>query len=385
MTIKEQSTNFISILILIFFTFSCIEEFRPELDNFDNLLVLDGKITNGPGPYTIKLSISSDVDIIDIEPLSNATVVISEEGGIEETLIEVNPGEYKTQVDGIQGKIGESYKISITSANGKQYESPYQLLKTPSNIESVEAVVEHQILPPDNFETVGYQFYVNSETSPYEQDYYVWFLEATYKYRAQLEVAFVYEGALRELEDHDSLRICYVNYTINEVFTASTDNLVTPKIIQQPIIFVSGKGSQLLIRYSLLTKQYSVSEEAYIFWNAIEKQAALGGSLYTAQPYQIRGNIKNINDDDDPVLGYFLVAGVSENRIFIDAPSGLPEPAECFINSEDLGRRLLYSFPNEWPIYLGERDGVLGIVLGGCIDCTSLNGSALEQPDFWEE
>ena len=385
MNIKKKSTIFIGIVVLIFFTFSCIEEFRPELDNFDNLLVLDGKITNEPGPYTIKLSISSDVDFINIEALSNATVVISEEGGIEETLIEVNPGEYKTKVDGIQGKVGENYKISITTANGKKYESPYQELKTPTNIESIEGVVEYHILPPDNFETIGYQFYVNSETSPYEQDYYVWFLEATYKYRAQMEVVYAYEGYYRELEDPDSLRLCYVNYTINEVFTANTDNLVSPQISQQPLAFVSGKGAELLIRYSLLTKQYSVNEEAYNFWNAIEKQAAAGGSLYTAQPYQIKGNIKNINDDNEPVLGYFLVAGVSENRIFIDAPNGLPEPAECFINSEDLFRRLLYSFPNEWPIYLGERDGELGIVLGGCIDCTSLDGSSLEVPDFWEE
>jgi len=34
----------------------------------------------------------------------------------------------------------------------------------------------------------------------------------------------------------------------------------------------------------------------------------------------VRGNVNNIADIEEPVLGYFMVAGVSEKRIYTDRP-----------------------------------------------------------------
>lgn len=36
------------------------------------------------------------------------------------------------------------------------------------------------------------------------------------------------------------------------------------------------------------------------------------------------GNVKNQDDPDEPVLGYFLVAGMDEKRIFLQRPAELP-------------------------------------------------------------
>lgn len=41
---------------------ACRDEFMPDVDKYDNLLVVDGMITNEPGPYKIKISRTSNVN-----------------------------------------------------------------------------------------------------------------------------------------------------------------------------------------------------------------------------------------------------------------------------------------------------------------------------------
>jgi hypothetical protein len=372
------------LLALIVAATSCVEEFQPELDEFENLLVIDGNISNEEGPYTIKLSISSGLEIIAPEPVEAATVTIVEENGVSEILTEINPGTYQTAVGGIKGIIGNNYKLLI-STNGNQYESEYELLKAPTPIESVEAAVEYRAFPDAPEEVAGYQFYINSATSPYEQDYYLWTMEGTYKYKSSLLIYYVFEGTLKEFDDIDSLETCYRTYRIGEVYTANTDNLLVPKVSAQPLHFLPATDKKLTIRYSMLTKQYSVSKNAYDFWHSIEQQSSNGGSLYSAQPYQIKGNLKNINDPDEPVLGYFTVAGVSENRVFVNKPEGvdiyIPDCALDYMGFP----YIFATTASEWPIYVTQGDGGgLAISTPGCMDCRKVGG-ILAAPEFWIE
>ena len=47
---------------MVVLTSSCIKEYWPKLESGgENLLVVDGQITNAAGPYTVKLSRSSSV------------------------------------------------------------------------------------------------------------------------------------------------------------------------------------------------------------------------------------------------------------------------------------------------------------------------------------
>ncbi|KAA3637718.1 MAG: DUF4249 domain-containing protein [Bacteroidetes bacterium] len=368
-------------LCLAFLLFSCVEEFQPELDEFDNLLVVDGEITNEPGPYTINLSISSGLEIIKPEPVTGAQVVIIEEFGPAETLTEISPGTYQTAEGGIQGQIGKKYKLTI-NLGGKKYESEYELLKEPTDISSVDAQLEYRAFPDAPEEVPGIQFYVNTEASPHFKDYYLWRFEGTYKYQSSLLIYYVFEGTLYDFEDHDSLKTCYRTYKVGEVFTTNTDNLSVAQVNNKPLFFLPATDRKLTIRYSLLTKQYSISKEAYDFWHGIELQTSNNSSLYTSQPYQIRGNLKNVTDPDEPVLGYFLVAGVSENRIFVERPSEV----EIFIPDCALDY-MAYAYifdtgPDEWPIYVTQGEFGRAIAAPGCMDCRRLGG-VLEQPDFW--
>ena len=68
-------------IILIILIGSCVEEYMPDISKSENLLIVDGGITNDPGPYNIILSISQGVQDAITLPYSGAQVVIEEKDG----------------------------------------------------------------------------------------------------------------------------------------------------------------------------------------------------------------------------------------------------------------------------------------------------------------
>ncbi|MCB9036371.1 MAG: DUF4249 domain-containing protein [Lewinellaceae bacterium] len=361
---------------------SCIEEFQPALKNFDNLLVVDGHIANEPGPYTIKLSTSANLDIVKYNPLPGATVAIEEENGPVEILIETEPGVYQTSASGIQGEIGRKYQLRIATPDGRRYESGFEEIKQPTEIASVSAKYDTRYYDAEEGPIPGYQFYIGTGPSPYEKDYYLWLMEGTYKYKADLNITHVYTDRIRPFQNGDSLKTCWLTYQVSKLTTASTANQAERQLAGVPLFFLRGDNKKLSIRYSLLTRQYSISHEAYLFWNGIERQSSQDGSLYTTQPYQIRGNIRNVQDPDEPVLGYFFAAGVSENRSFFNPPPELNVHLPvCGLDYDGIQAA---PPPEYWPVFVTTGDEGLALSGRGCLDCRELGGS-ITPPEFWEE
>ena len=119
----------------------------------------------------------------------------------------------------------------------------------------------------------------------------------------------------------------------------------------------------------------------------MRRQQQESGGLYETQPLQIRGNVYNINDPEELVLGFFNVSSSSEKRIFVDAQSELGFPRiDCILDT-------IYSMdeippPVYYPVYMRSLSqfGVgppYGVGRGICFDCTSLGGTTVK-PDFWK-
>lgn len=120
-----KSLLIISITILTsFFIFSCEEVIDPEelnLDNHESQIVIEGHITNQPGPYTI--SITKSINYFSDEEFSgvnNATVVLSDNTGQTETLTYVQGSEGLYQSATFEGIEGREYFLDV-SYNGNNY------------------------------------------------------------------------------------------------------------------------------------------------------------------------------------------------------------------------------------------------------------------------
>jgi len=388
---------------------SCTEKFQPKLDNkYDELMVVDGKITNTPGPYTVTLSTSSEIDNIAFKPLPNATVIISDDLGNTETLVETDLGVYNTAASGIQGVVGRRYKVSINTPEGKSYESALEELKAPIGIDTVKALTETQLIPnQDDVSKSGYQFYVSSQTAEGNETFYYWELEETYEYNARWIIYYMFfkeddrslivnrstfnlffENHPQNLirPENSFLHTCWKSSPVKERFTYRTTNLSEQTIKDLPLHFIPFEDIKLSKRYSLLVKQLSISQNAYAFFNSIEDQTSEEDLLYTKQPYQIRGNIFNTEDIDEPVLGYFLTAGSSERRIFVK-PKYTYIFTGCDPETTNFYHTLRSSNFSSWPVYIVEiPTGSIGIpafVSPYCYDCRLQGGDTI-QPAYWK-
>ena len=106
------------------------------------------------------------------------------------------------------------------------------------------------------------------------------------------------------------------------------EDLIINSILSGGANFISGQEIQfidpvlsdrLTQEYSILVKQYSVSQEEFDFWNNLKKAGEAGGDIFALQPFTVMSNIHNVNNNNERILGYFEVSAVSQKRIFITA------------------------------------------------------------------
>ena len=381
-------TRLMSLAIFLAMT-SCIDEYWPEITKYQNIIVVDGKITSDPGPYTVQLSFSTDVNLPQLHPYASCLVSIHDDEGNFELLEEYQEGIYKTSPSGLQGIVGRSYRIHIETPDGQEYDSEFEELLEPVEIESVYAVIETREDTSTNHDLEGYQFYINTHPVSNDSSYFLWQLEYTYKYKTDFRINYMFDGRMHFVMNTDTLRRCWLTDRVHEIFTTSTAGLTEPAITKFPLHYVSTETRALTIRYSLMVRQYTMSEPAYRYWNSLYEQEAGQGGLYSKQPYQINGNIVNKAQPDQPVLGYFLVAGIREKRIYVDRPNELTfYHVVCKLTDADFEAYMFIymTSSSEWPLYvtisLDNNQRALPHQL--CIDCTK-RGGTLIKPDFWTD
>jgi len=107
----------IFVVILMFITlllFGCQKVINVNLVEAAPSLVIEGLITDSVGPYMVKISQSgSYFNQPVLPPVSDATVVISDNAGTIDTLKEILPGIYLTSK--IQGIVGRTYTLTVLS------------------------------------------------------------------------------------------------------------------------------------------------------------------------------------------------------------------------------------------------------------------------------
>ncbi len=107
--------------LLFFVLFSCTKVINVNLNNANPNIVIEGVVSDAPGPYQVQLTQTvnfSDPNVF--PPVTGATVKITDSTlGITDLLKEVVPGTYVTQKL-LQGVTGHTYQLYVLS-NGQTY------------------------------------------------------------------------------------------------------------------------------------------------------------------------------------------------------------------------------------------------------------------------
>lgn len=285
------------ILLLSICCFSCVDQLEFEIDSRNDILIVDGRISNGE-IASVRLAKSAafsgtfDGGIEQAE--GGAELFLRTAGGKEIPLLEQGIGTY----EGGTGQIGETYTLFITTADGKKYQSSPQKINQPILIEEMAALpYEAQVISPNtNLTQDRDAFQLGSTfTFPAEDAYIRW------RWIYSLTVG----SRSRTFRD--------VNYVEVE---ASTDyaskfqeNFPVYNIVCPNALTCAG------YEYSFRVWQYRINKDIHDFWALAEAQRSIDGSIFDAAPAKIIGNIKSLDNPNETVLGIFSGVGIDETDI----------------------------------------------------------------------
>lgn len=364
---------------------ACIRPFVPDLEKYDELLVVDGGINDGPGPYLVKISKSARTKERSQEiPFSRCRVVVEDDLGNSFTFQETMPGRYETDSADFRAVPGRAYKLKVVTPKREEYESNPEILPRGLKIEAITHQVEHKIAPDLFFGRDGYQFYVDVEATPTTNNYLMWQMQSTFKFKADYGIAAFYAGALHYVLDNDTLRTCYRTKDVLDIFLLNTNELQQRKVNHFPLHYEDNYTKALSIRYSLNVKQFTIGKSAYEYWSTIKKIRDSGGELYTQQPFQVKNNLKCISDPEKSALGYFMLAGISEKRVFITPIGIILRHEKCLIvKPQKYPVDRVKDRPDLWPFFFAYDEGGMWYVEQECVDCRRTG--TLTKPPFWED
>lgn len=362
---------------------SCKDEFLLDNYAFDDVMVVDGAITNQQGPYSIRISKATMVNNNGKNPYEDCIVTIFDNEGNYEVCNETKPGIYESLNNSIQGEVGNSYYLKIETPNGRIYQTEPQQMLEPVEIDTVYAELTYKYLGDySDGTTSGYQFYTSTKLASKADCYLLWNLEETYQYSTDydlyaIDVKGVFKYVGQDTSDiFQDLKWCWKTEPVGFLSVAETGSLDKPQIKNHPLHFVGTNSRKLTKRYCLFLKQYSITKEAYLYWKNIEDQISSDNFLILSQPFDIKGNVKNIKDPTETVYGYFTVASVSNKRVFFNKPEASFGYDKCVV---------IVPIPPAQPLsdyYVKTEDGTVGSVEKRCLDCRN-HGGDIVKPEFW--
>ncbi|GAB3989271.1 hypothetical protein GCM10028807_13810 [Spirosoma daeguense] len=333
---KRRSLAYIQLFLFGLLVVACVTEFQPGTVSILPSLIVEGQITNQPGPYSVRLTQTADYSFKSINLLeTGATVTIEDNLGNRETLTEQAPGGvYLTKVNGIRGVAGRSYKLTILTKAGKRYESVQEVLPQPPPILKLYYEYTNTLEGIIPSRRQGWNVYIDAKDPDTLGNYYKW----SWTHYEPIEVCFQ-----RELPDGliTGLNCCTPCWDIHRCYDCinlnSDANINGRAISRQPIMTVPYKSTR---SYYLEVEQQALSKGAYAFWKSVRQLTSNTGGLFDAAPSSVQGNIRCVNDPSTTAYGYFGATGVVEEHMYVDRSAGqgipdldrevfVPQPSPC--------------------------------------------------------
>ena len=366
------------VIIIVFGAISCVKPFNPPAITASNLnmLVVDGLIIPGSASR-IKLSRSLNItDSFKLIPEVNAVLLLEGSAG-SSVSFQTDTGGVYTSVSSFL-PADNQFRLRIKLQDGKEYLSDFVEVKKSPPIDSVE------------WEEKGndINIYANTHDPANHAKYYRWEFDETVEYRAVYDsfIDFV-NGQIIYLEPDQYRYKCYKYYSSTTIALGNSSALSEDIIRRARVTSFPNDNSKIPYRYSINVKQHALTPEAYKYWQILQANTEQSGNIFDPQPAQLRSNIHNVADPNEPVAGFFSISNITEKRIFIrftqlDHRPGIPYADHCkerFIQPDQAAEYL--SDGGLKPAYF-TMSGSLAIAPAICVDCR-VQGGTTEKPPYW--
>jgi len=270
----------ISLMVL-----SCEDPVILDLPVGEEKLVVNGWITNEKIPYSIQLYKTIGFnDQSDFPPVSNAEVYITDRLSFRYDFVEIDQsGFYQSDTSSLQGKQGEAYILHIELEDGTIYQSEREVLNPLSEISNVSS-----------------DFFFDPGLSVDDIDAKIYFVQAL-------------------INDISNVNNYYRwKITVNGILRNKPEELLLfdDKFTDGATFRIRASNVTMELNDVVVLEHRSLTQSAFVYFQQISSQLS-SGLVPNTPPAIIFGNIINVSDSTEVVLGYFGASAVSKFELII--------------------------------------------------------------------
>jgi len=394
--------------------FSCVETVELEEQNTPDLLVIEASLTDELKTQQVRLTRSFGFETDSVPPETQAQVIVETNQGETFAFRHTGDGVYVSNSE-FAVVPGRTYELVIAAADGAIYRSTPEELSGTARIDNLYA--ERRT---NENGTDGVFIYLDGTPESEGALYYRYEYEETYKIIAPEWTSRDFlltnydpcpspiEYTLEIVPRTEEQQTCYKTVLSTRVLQNDVTTLANPEILRYPVRFLGATDFMISHRYSILVRQFVQSAQAFSYFQSLNDFSASESVFNSVQPGFLSGNIEAVNRSEAPVIGFFEVASVREERLFFNfedlfpelekppfvtncVPTSSPEahssfceplpPNPCPQSIVELVDQGLISYISPNDEGLGTCPGTYAYVRRECGDCTVLGSN--EVPEFW--
>lgn len=389
-----------SILLLVFAltafcAASCIYDFNPDLKGQDGYLVVEGDILIGD--YT-------NVSVRFSDPLQPDKDRETKSVNVRRVTVEASDGTVYTRsgswgVDTRNADPKQQYRLVLEIEGRGTYVTEWASVQQTAGIDSIAWT-----LSADKKDMT-----LDISASGEGSRYYRWTAQQTWEYHAPYDASHFYvpvggilngEVMLRDTvamyESGQNYYWCWNSAAVHEMMMASSAGLSENRIVRHPLFSMNCYEQRCMYLYSILICQEGISEEAWRYYQAMERNSTDVGGLFSPEPSEMRGNIYKEDDPSELVLGYVSVSAPRIQRFFISMTSFGRMRRDAYADEPVYVPRNEWRkrWREDWSVYMLHTDEAAGTGRESeadyefdwlptyCVDCRR-QGGFKTKPDYW--
>lgn len=320
----------------------CVDQVSFSLTAEELPVIIEGVITDQPGPDTIKITRAYPVDG-NYHPragVDGAVVRISDDAGNEDELTGISGGYYVTNT--LVGTIGHTYKLSGVLADGTTFESTTEEMAPAGSIDSILYELVLGVNKRNGAKQDEFNIYVNSTVSPSSSRRIRWKFNGTYRIVSDPSLIQYFDPNCLDancapvtLPCAEGCQCCVCFAYDYEESPIISDTRIASNVINRTFIRAIPINSLVFHdRYRVEIVQMEVSQPVYDFYSAIKRQIESGSSLFQPPFLEVPGNV-TVLSGPTRILGIFSAASQTKKHIYIyrsDVPYLLANdriPGDC--------------------------------------------------------
>ena len=340
---KPAVTIFIVVFSLVT---SCSKVYDSHVDTAQNMLVVDGRITNKKEAYHVTLTYAKPFNSSEKStPVSGANVFVTDNLNNSYKFNERDKGDYVSDSLQFTGQPGHTYRLHILTTDGTEYESDPQRMFPEVSPDNAYAKFDNQVILNGvtglKVSTHGASIFMDirnqSDTVP------------RFRIVSNLVLQYYNQGNFQLDWDHFLLLqyYCWQTVNINSNFNITDEDYLSnsASIKNHPAGFLDDNNNVIAIEYYskinmddttataysgnwhntylihhriLYLSQYTLNRETYLYYKSLYGQIQSEGKLFDPVAAQLNGNIKCITDPEKKTIGFFEASSVSYSEYIVD-------------------------------------------------------------------